>query len=181
MESDPNRTFLSWGNIESSSWCNCSNVNHCLESLVVYCVSHSFKIWKSDSCNGWRTVSADLNLNVKFPIFIIENGQPKITLKALFCIFALLIAIGLNSKSTVHSCCFPHAAEIVQYYFGHLWSVCFQVQRNEKETELIHWKSMGELSEHVGWRVDGAMLAVKGVESTSKLRKWWGRDSAKEA
>lgn len=40
---------------------------------------------------------------------------------------------------------------------------------------------MGKLSEHVGWRVDAAVLTVKRVESISKLSKWWGRDSAEEA
>lgn len=31
---------------------------------------------------------------------------------------------------------------------------------------------MGELSEHVGWRVGGAVLTVKRVASISELRKW---------
>lgn len=100
----------------------------------------TLKIWKSDSYNDWRIVSADLNLNIEFPILVIKNGQPKgdITLKAFFCIFALLTTIGLNSRSTAHFCCFPHTAEIVQYCFVYSQSVRFQVQRNEKETELIH-------------------------------------------
>ena len=34
----------------------------------------------------------------------------------LFCIFALQMAIGSGSKSTVHFC-FPHAVESIQYYF----------------------------------------------------------------
>lgn len=115
MKIDPNRTFLSWGNTEQSSWCDSSNGSHCLQSLVAYCVCHSFKIWKSDACNDGRIVSSGLELNIEIPIFILENERPTIdiTSKALFFIFALLTTIGLNSKSTVHFCCFPHAAEIV--------------------------------------------------------------------
>lgn len=46
----------------------------------------------------------------RISFFIIKNGQPKkdITLKALFCIFALQMAIGYS---------FPHAVVSTQYYF----------------------------------------------------------------
>lgn len=55
----------------------------------------------------------------RISFFIIKNGQPKkdITLKALFCIFALQMAIGLGSKSSVQFYYFLHAVVSTQYYF----------------------------------------------------------------
>lgn len=87
----------------------------------MYGVSHIFEIWNSilSSCSGCRVVSADLNLNVEFLFFIIKKGQPKrdITLMELFCTFAVQMAIGSGSKSTVHFYSFPHVVGSIQYYF----------------------------------------------------------------